>query len=44
MSELYQDARGSSIVTPELDRIKEEFESDIRRQLSLKVFIFCGWV
>eukprot|EP00795_Rhopilema_esculentum_P013455 gene13455-4330_t len=39
MSELYQDARGSSIVTPELDRIKEEFESDIRRQLSLKAHL-----
>ena len=37
MNEIYRDVRGSSLSSPELDRIKTEFEADIRRQLSFKV-------
>ena len=37
MNELYRDVRGNSMSTPELDRIKNEFEADVRRQFSFKV-------
>jgi len=39
MNDLYRDVRGNGMSTPELDRIKIEFEADIRRQLSFKAHL-----
>lgn len=39
MNTLYRDVRGNGMSTPELDRIKNEFEADVRRQFSFKVIM-----
>ena len=37
VNDLYRDARANALPGPELERIKDTFEADIRTQLSLKV-------